>query len=223
MIAGLVYTTFDGEKDASIAHDSRANLARALGWIRLFRGASGRASAADFFDRAAQAGLVLHAPAFLGWLRARKDLASGSEHTVYFDRRSQRVIKVTHPDVVGDGAIGQHPDLRSYLRNLDMLNRTFGDDVRLEGVVQLEGEFPQIVTSQPFIKDARQATLAEIEAYMELQGFQKQADGSYYNEALKIRASDLVGPNMLARDTTDGVVIMAIDPQLRFEGDEYSN
>jgi hypothetical protein len=221
MIRGLVYNNAHGEKDASIIPDARGNLARALGWTRVQRGAGGCASAANFFERAAQAGLSLNPAAFGAFLRARKELAAGSEHTVYFDKRSQRVIKVTHPDIIGDGTVGQHPDVGSYLRNLDLLNRAFGDDVRLEGIVQQDGEVPQIVISQPFVKGARQASSAEVDAYLKQCGFQARPDGSYFNPQLQVRVSDAVGPNILARDTPEGVQLFPIDPQLHFEGDEY--
>jgi hypothetical protein len=78
------------------------------------------------------------------------DRISGQEADVYFDKASKRVIKLSHADLTGSGSVGQSGDVLAYLRGLQLQNELFADDTRLEGLVRLDGELPQIVTSQGF-------------------------------------------------------------------------
>jgi len=120
------------------------------------------------------------------------------------------VIKLTHPDVAGDGSVGQS-DLLGYLKGLYLQNQLFQDDIRLEGIVSLDGEFPQIVISQPFVK-GREATAPEIATFMQQRGFRSK-DGAWHNGTVTV--SDAVRHNVMAADTDDGsITIVPFDLQV---------
>lgn len=144
------------------------------------------------------------------------ELEAGSEHSVYVDAATRRVLKVTHADRHGDGVVGQSMSVLDYLTGLQLQNEAFGDDIRLEGLVEDEGELPRVVISQPFVK-GRPATQPEIEAFMEQRGFVKHK-GSWYNAESKLRVTDAVPNNVRAYAVNGGVQVVTIDVQVSREG-----
>jgi hypothetical protein len=213
----LVYVNEYGERDASIKPDTRGNLGRALAWAGNRDGIP-RAGFEKFQTRAEQEGLVLDEEAFRAWLKAHKGSVEGGEHTVYFDKKSNRVIKITHPDVTGEGVIGHPKNIRGYLTNLYLQNQEFADDVRLEGLVNLyDAPFMQVVISQPWIKGGRPATLAEKKQYFANHGFVYDSKDEIFVKTIggeTLRVGDHDGDNVMARDTARGVEVMPIDTQL---------
>jgi len=86
-------------------------------------------------------------------LQSRREIDGGSEHSVYYDRESGRVVKITHAyEQEGHrGYFGSvHPNALSYIENVILINHVFGDDIGIEGVV-VENGLSQIVISQPYI------------------------------------------------------------------------
>lgn len=71
---------------------------------------------------------------------------------------------------------GARGEVLEYVRNAIWANEMFGDDIRLEGIIETEAG-PAIVTSQPFI-EGREPTVDEISEWFESQGY--VADG--YNK-----------------------------------------
>ncbi|RYD85499.1 MAG: hypothetical protein EOP84_02300 [Verrucomicrobiaceae bacterium] len=125
-------------------------------------------------------------------------LASGSEHHVYLDKASGRVVKITQPPSFG--AFGRSD---SYLRILELNNSVFGDDIRLEGILTLgEGlhASPAIVTSQPFTQ-GNSPTLEEIANWMSSLGFEAQGRNVYINRALGIKVMDAHSGNIIKTRT----------------------
>jgi hypothetical protein len=137
--------------------------------------------------------------------RLQERLGGGNEHDVFFDERSQRVIKVTL-STTGYGAQG---NALSYLKNLDRCNRFFADAIRFEGLVRVAPTFDALVVSQPFVEGAS-ATETEIEEYFVHQGYQRaglhsfevndRSGRSYLiadaraDNIIKHQASDLICP-----------------------------
>jgi hypothetical protein len=158
--------------------------------------------------------LLLHAESFRHLVLERRiEIGAGSEHTVHLDPPTRRVIKVTHADNFGDGAVGQSFSVLDYLFGLKLQNELFRDDIRLEGLVEYEGELPRVVISQPFVK-GRRATAGEVAAYLAGRGFGRQLDGSWFNETLRLRVADAVPDNVFAIDSSGRAFVATIDVQV---------
>ena len=105
-------------------------------------------------------------------------LGGGNEHDVYYDALLARVVKVTKlPDTGNQSDVNTHwnfgaqGSLSAYLTNLENHNTYFGDDIRIEGILQV-GQLLAVISSQPFIY-GRKATEDEIEIWFKSQGYQK--------------------------------------------------
>ena len=97
-----------------------------------------------------------------------------------------------------------------YLDRLDLQNQIFNDDIRLERVVLRNGK-PIIVTSQPFIKGVAPSQIA-LDELMTGKGYEKLADGAYYDEDVGLLIFDLFPRNAI--QTANGV-IFPIDPVIQ--------
>ncbi|MGC3989782.1 MAG: hypothetical protein QM796_08920 [Chthoniobacteraceae bacterium] len=96
---------------------------------------------------------------FLGRKSVKPD-DRGSEHVVQFNEETQRVFKQTRVDshkgfgiALGSYSRGAMPS--EYLDRLELNNRIFQDDVRLEYLIVESNHRLSIVTSQPFIRGQR--------------------------------------------------------------------
>ena len=143
-------------------------------------------------------------------------LGRGAEHEVYLHVRGTRVIKITRksePASYGFGISlnhdGQGATAGEYLNRLQLQNQIFNDDVRLEGVHAATGN-TRIITSQPFI-DGDPAAPAQIDVYMDGKGFEKLAEGAYYDPVTGVLVHDLFPRNVVV--TPQGKV-RAIDPAI---------
>ena len=161
--------------------------------VRLIKGddSSGnrRAIFTQFQSWAEDNGLTLHKEYIEA--RLKRLIGEGSEHFVIKDVESGRVIKVTRPDFVGDGAVGQSSNVFDYLNGLHLSNLLFNDDIRLEGNVESLDEMvslPQLVISQPLIK-GRKATAKEIKAYFTGLGYEWRDGGWRKGDVLVADAS----------------------------------
>lgn len=122
-----------------------------------------------------KAGLYIAPPFFKRLVNPRTEIAeSGAEHSVYGDPSSQRVIKLTHADMVGDGSLGAKGGSSDYFTSLHLNNLVFRNTgTRFEGLVDLGEALPQVVTSQPWVQ-GRKATIKEIQADLKKRGFTKR-------------------------------------------------
>ena len=141
--------------------------------------------------------------------------AQGGEHDVFFQKRTQRYLKATRQDrhkgygiALGSHTHGATPS--EYLDRLFLQNCIFDDDIRLERVVQNDGK-PIIITSQPAIKGStpRQDGLDEL---MIGKGYEKLAEGAYYDEGAGLLLYDLFPRNAI--QAADGH-IYPIDPVIQ--------
>ena len=147
--------------------------------------------------------------------------AQGGEHDVYFQKRTQRYLKATRPDrqkgygiALGSLTHGATPS--EYLDRLDLQNQIFNDDIRLERILENNGR-PIILTSQPFIKGGTPAQAA-LDELMIGKGYEKLADGAYYDEQAGLRVFDLFPRNAI--QTADGQ-IYPIDPAVQRIAPEF--
>lgn len=141
--------------------------------------------------------------------------ARGGEHQVYFQKHTRRYLKVTLLErKLGYGlALGSHiqgATPSEYLDRLDLQNQIFQDDIRLERIVANNGK-PIIIISQPAIKGTK-ATQPALDDMMTGMGYEKLADGAYYDEPNGLLIFDLVPRN--AFQAADGQ-IYPIDPVIQ--------
>ena len=136
-----------------------------------------------------------------GWLvseRAFSDLVGdadqlegGSEHDVYVDRKSARVIKLTMPPNFGAGG-----DLITYLTNVLVCHGMFGLDWRFEAVLETPHGL-RLITSQAFVAGEK-ASDEEIRTYFATLGFAHERENTF-------RRSDGV---MIADARPDNIFIL---------------
>lgn len=126
--------------------------------------------------------------------RLPPEFARGGEHQVFFVEKTQRYLKATLPDrqrgygiALGSFSHGATPS--EYLDRLDLQNQIFDDDIRLERVVIKSGK-PIIITSQPAIKGGS-PTPAALDELMTAKGYEKLADGAYFDERAGLLVFDL--------------------------------
>jgi len=141
--------------------------------------------------------------------------ARGGEHEVYFQKRTQRYLKATllerqkgYGIALGSNDRGATPS--EYLDRLDLQNQVFNDDIRLERIVVKNGK-PIILTSQPAIK-GDSPTQAALDEMMVAKGYEKLADGAYYDEHASLLIFDLIPRNAIK--AANGVVY-PIDPVIQ--------
>jgi len=141
--------------------------------------------------------------------------AQGGEHNVFFQKRNRRYLKATRQDrhkgygiALGSHTHGATPS--EYLDRLFLQNCIFNDDIRLERVVRNDGK-PIIITSQPAIKGStpQQGGLDEL---MIGKGYEKLAEGAYYDERAGLLLYDLFPRNAI--QAADGH-IYPIDPVIQ--------
>ena len=239
----LIHTNEYGEADTkSPARDTRENLAGALALLRSkdhgqadagaslsqrFRGGEdvsqaerrqvGLREIAVLESWADQKRLILDPEMFRGTvMNGRPFVGDGSEHTVWGDHHSARVIKITHADDFGNGAVGHSLNVSDYLLGLNGQNRFFHDDIRLEGIVYLDNQIPQVVISQPFVW-GREATLKEIRTFFTRQGFHETDPGVWSKETSgqMIHVWDAVPYNVFTVKLPNGsLVTLTIDVQV---------
>jgi hypothetical protein len=154
--------------------------------------------------------------------RLPPEFAKGGEHQVYFQKRTQRYLKATLPDrqkgygiSLGSFTHGATPS--EYLDRIDLQNQIFHDDIRLERIVANLGR-PIIITSQPAIKGVPAAQVA-LDELMTEKGYEKLADGAYYDEQADLLIFDLFPRNAI--QAANGV-IYPIDPVVQRISREFA-
>ncbi len=143
------------------------------------------------------------------------EFTRGGEHQVYFHKLKQRYVKATllerqlgYGIALGSQVRGATPS--EYLDRLDLQNRIFNDDIRLERIVLKSGK-PIIVTSQPFIKGASPTPTA-LDELMLGKGYERLAEGAYYGAQHGLLIFDLFPRNAIL--AADGH-IYPIDPVIQ--------
>ena len=116
--------------------------------------------------------------------RVIPEFARGGEHGVHYNKGRRRYFKATLPDrklgygiALGSYVQGAVPS--EYLDRLSLPNHIFRDDIRLE-FIQANRGTPIIFTSQPAIRGIN-ASPSALDAMMVGRGYQKLAEGAYYD------------------------------------------
>jgi hypothetical protein len=127
-------------------------------------------------------------------------LTRGGEHQVYFQRHTRRYVKSTLPARhkgygIALGSFDRGATPSEYLDRLNLQNCIFDDDIRLERIV-LKDEKPIIVTSQPAIEGPPPTQIA-LDELMTGKGYEKLADGAYYDAQAGLLVFDLIPRNAI--------------------------
>ncbi|MGA2867446.1 MAG: hypothetical protein ABSF95_23475 [Verrucomicrobiota bacterium] len=124
----------------------------------------------------------------------KKHSETTAEHEVFYRQSDDRAVKRTYPGTFGvtpePKGVQKHATPAFYLQRLDLMNRVFHSDLRLEGValgrsllIGAKGEQPSMVISQPWIRAADPSrphpSRLEIAEFMESLGFTRQANAYY--------------------------------------------
>ena len=192
----------------------------------------GRAPAPDHdADHAARQGRVVEEQRrLLLWaeenerLRTRHqplpEFARGGEHLVFYRQSNKRYYKATLAQRqkgygIAFGSLTRGATPSEYLDRQAMHNRIFDDDIRLEYILENDG-FPIIVISQPGVRGTPPSQKA-IDAMMLTKGFERIAEGAFYDARAGLLIFDLLPRNAIL--TVDGgvfpidPVIQRIDPE----------
>ena len=128
------------------------------------------------------------------------EMARGGEHSVFFSRARRRYYKVTLPNrhkgygiALGSYSRGATPS--EYLDRCQLQNELFGDDIRLEKIVE-NGGFPKILISQPAL-EGELPSQSEIDELMSGGGYQRITQGAYYERNRGVVVVDLFPRNAL--------------------------
>jgi hypothetical protein len=130
----------------------------------------------------------------------------GDEHEAWFNQDANRWFKATYPDRFGlawgrDGSATVY----EYLQRLILQNAYFGDDIRLEALVNCRGRL-RVLTSQPHIA-GDPAEYREIEKWFLEAGFLRFEHSSRVAWYLK-------QVNLLVADAHEGNVIRSVSGRL---------
>jgi hypothetical protein len=124
---------------------------------------------------------------------------------VYYRRTDNRAIKRTYPGAYGKahGPKGKRRPATPlyYLERLELTNREFGSDFRLEGIgfgkpgSSTDEQRPYIVISQSWVRGADSAfpypSLPEISEFMKSLGFTRMEDSDYDWQRIEQPGSEL--------------------------------
>lgn len=155
------------------------------------------------------------------WGTLKKHPGTTAEHEVYYRAEDNRVIKVTYP-----GTFGCTPDTKGqqqaatplfYLTRLELMNRVFDSELKLEGIafgksllIGVQGEQPRMVVSQSWIRAANprfpHPSLTELSTFMESLDF-IPLSGAYFGWGRKsdrIKILDARPDNFI--NSTEGVI-----------------
>jgi hypothetical protein len=117
-------------------------------------------------------------------------LTEGGESKVYLTADGRDVVKVN------DG--GYYATWTEYFNSLLLHNLLFSNTpYSLLGFTELEGNLLAVI-KQPFVEGG-QATLEEIEEFLNFNGFSKTMRQDYYNKELKLALEDMHDENVIAK------------------------
>ena len=184
----LVYGRGNAEAKTKSAIETSSQLGIAIEELRdALDGGTPGASVDTLKNWAVSNGAILNKRLFQAKLSGLQKLESGSEHAPYYDKASNRVIKVTNSIL----PFGQQDNALDYFVDKHNSNFILEDDVRFEGIIETFDGI-SVVISQPFIKgkklpseagNTEESRTAWIESQMEAElndrGFYRNDSGVF--------------------------------------------
>lgn len=176
-----------------LAAEAAAHVSKSFNAVEGFSGGPKeiRQQAACLAQWARERGVLL-SPDYTAGLR--KHEGTTAEHEVFYRELDNRAVKCTFPGTFGyaNGPKGRQRAATPlfYLRRLQLMNRVFGADLRLEGVAMgrprfcsEEAELPYVIISQRWVEAADanfpHPSDGEIAEFMEALGFQRLEDSCW--------------------------------------------
>jgi DNA ligase (NAD+) len=167
-----------------------------------------RQEAKSILEWGMETGRIIDPDRIFELVKEWKELGGQSEHTVFYIKDLDRVVKFTIPP--NFGAQGSH----AYLRNITASNLLFEDDIRFHGIVEIEAG-PIFVVSQPYVHGT-EPSIEEVNEWFTANGYRSSGYNRWRDPATGVEIADAHTGNLIK--TSDGELI-PIDLQVLAEGD----
>ena len=144
-----------------------------------------------------EAGRIIDPDRIFECVKEWKELGGQSEHTVFYIKDLDRIIKFTIPPNFGaQGSL-------AYLRNIAASNLLFEDDIRFHGIVQIEAG-PAFVISQPYVHGT-EPSIAEVSNWFTSNGYRSSGYNRWRDDATGAEIADAHVGNLIK--TEDGELV----------------
>ncbi len=166
-----------------------------------------RQEAQSILEWGLEAGRIIDPDRLFELVKEWQELGGQSEHTVFYIKDLDRVVKFTIPPNFGaQGSL-------AYLRNITASNQLFEDDIRFHGIVQIEAG-PSFVVSQPYVHGT-EPTIAEVNEWFTANGYRSTGYNRWLDDATGVEIADAHIGNLIK--TEDGELV-PIDLQVLSTG-----
>jgi DNA ligase (NAD+) len=156
-------------------------------------------------------GRMLDPERLFGLVKEWKELGGQSEHTVFFIKELERVVKFTIPPNFGaQGSV-------AYLKNINFSNYLFSDDICFHGILDMD-QGPVFMISQPYVHGV-EPTLNEISEWFIGNGYRSSGYNRWKNDLSGVEIADSHVGNLIK--TASGELV-PIDLQVLSGGDIIS-
>lgn len=156
-----------------------------------------RQEAQSILEWGMEAGRIIDPERLFEIVREWRELGGQSEHTVFYVKELDRVVKFTIPP--NFGAQGS----REYLRNIAASNHLFGDDIRFHGILRTEAG-PVFVVSQPYVHGVAPSIL-EVEEWFLSNAYRPSGYNRWLDDFTGVEIADAHVGNLIK--TADGELV----------------
>jgi DNA ligase (NAD+) len=156
-----------------------------------------RQEAKSILEWGLETGRIIDPDRIFELVKEWKELGGQSEHTVFYVKDLDRVVKFTIPP--NFGAQGS----RAYLSNITASNYLFEDDIRFHGIVQIETG-PIFVVSQPYVHGV-EPTIQEVSEWFTANGYRSSGYNRWHDDATGVEIADAHSGNLIK--TEDGELV----------------
>jgi DNA ligase (NAD+) len=171
-----------------------------------------RQEAQSILEWGLEAGRIIDPDRVFELVKEWKELGGQSEHTVFYVKDLDRVVKFTIPPNFGpQGSL-------AYLRNITASNHLFEDDIRFHGILQIEAG-PIFVISQPYVHGI-EPTIQDVSDWFIANGYRSSGYNRWKNDESGVEIADAHVGNLIK--TEDGELV-PIDLQVLQQGDTFAS
>ncbi len=156
-----------------------------------------RQEAKSILEWGMETGRIIDPDRIFELVKEWKELGGQSEHTVFYVKDLDRVVKFTIPP--NFGAQGS----RAYLRNITSSNYLFEDDIQFHGIVQIEAG-PIFVVSQPYVHGV-EPSIQEVSDWFTANGYRSSGYNRWRDDRNGVEIADAHVGNLIK--TEDGELV----------------